>query len=97
MFVFFPGHTYVHRNCAAWSEGVCPGEDDSLIHVDKAVFAAMSQVRVAFCAFVGVGGIGYVKLRGTNYVFMGHTVVLLILVCRWLKRERCTFFVLSFC
>ncbi|XP_049524809.1 histone-lysine N-methyltransferase 2C-like [Dermacentor silvarum] len=42
--VFEPsGHTYVHRNCAAWSEGVCPGEDDSLIHVDKAVFYGMSQ------------------------------------------------------
>ncbi|KAM7313238.1 hypothetical protein ISCGN_003116 [Ixodes scapularis] len=39
------GHTYVHRNCAAWSEGVCPGEDDSLIHVDKAVFSGMTQVR----------------------------------------------------
>ncbi|KAK8780690.1 hypothetical protein V5799_017974 [Amblyomma americanum] len=38
------GHTYVHRNCAAWSEGVCPGEDDSLIHVDKAVFSGMSQI-----------------------------------------------------
>ncbi|XP_049271677.1 histone-lysine N-methyltransferase 2C isoform X2 [Rhipicephalus sanguineus] len=38
------GHTYVHRNCAAWSEGVCPGEDDSLIHVDKAVFYGMSQI-----------------------------------------------------
>ncbi|XP_064470937.1 histone-lysine N-methyltransferase 2C-like isoform X3 [Ornithodoros turicata] len=37
------GHTLVHHNCASWSESVCQSEDGTLLNVDKAVFAGITQ------------------------------------------------------
>jgi len=41
---FDVGHCWAHHCCAAWSEGVIQAEDYSLLNVDKAVFAGLTQV-----------------------------------------------------
>ena len=33
------GATWVHKSCAAWSDGVVQSEDMTLLNVDKAVFS----------------------------------------------------------
>lgn len=39
-----PGQCCAHLQCAAWSEGVCCGEGQSLLYVDKAIDSGSTQV-----------------------------------------------------
>lgn len=38
------GQCCAHLQCAAWSEGVCCGEGQSLLYVDKAIDSGSTQV-----------------------------------------------------
>ncbi|XP_034415694.1 histone-lysine N-methyltransferase 2C-like isoform X10 [Cyclopterus lumpus] len=46
------GQCCAHLQCAAWSEGVCRGEGQSLLYVDKAIDSGSTQV-CAFCRRLG--------------------------------------------
>ncbi|KAK2859756.1 hypothetical protein Q5P01_004376 [Channa striata] len=46
------GQCCAHLQCAAWSEGVCRGEGQSLLYVDKAIDSGSTQVCV-FCRQLG--------------------------------------------
>uniref|UniRef100_A0A8C4RAR0 Uncharacterized protein n=1 Tax=Eptatretus burgeri TaxID=7764 RepID=A0A8C4RAR0_EPTBU len=46
------GYCWAHHCCAAWSEGVCMAEDESLLNVDKAVICGLSQ-RCSYCHRLG--------------------------------------------
>ncbi|XP_044195043.1 histone-lysine N-methyltransferase 2C-like isoform X6 [Thunnus albacares] len=46
------GQCCAHLQCAAWSEGVCRGEGQSLLYVDKAIDSGSTQV-CAFCHRLG--------------------------------------------
>lgn len=46
------GHTWVHQNCATWSEGVVQTESYTLLYVDKAVFSSLSE-KCALCKRYG--------------------------------------------
>ncbi|XP_060950226.1 histone-lysine N-methyltransferase 2C-like [Limanda limanda] len=46
------GQCCAHLQCAAWSEGVCRGEGQSLLYVDKAIDSGSTQV-CAFCSRLG--------------------------------------------
>ncbi|XP_061615115.1 histone-lysine N-methyltransferase 2C-like isoform X3 [Phyllopteryx taeniolatus] len=46
------GQCCAHLQCAAWSEGVCRGEGQSLLYVDKAIDSGSTQVCV-FCGGLG--------------------------------------------
>ncbi|XP_055363689.1 LOW QUALITY PROTEIN: histone-lysine N-methyltransferase 2C-like [Betta splendens] len=46
------GQCCAHLQCAAWSEGVCRGEGQSLLYVDKAIDLGCTQV-CAFCCRLG--------------------------------------------
>ncbi|KAM6971552.1 LOW QUALITY PROTEIN: histone-lysine N-methyltransferase 2C-like [Tautogolabrus adspersus] len=46
------GQCCAHLQCAAWSEGVCRGEGQSLLYVDKAIESGSTQV-CAFCCRLG--------------------------------------------
>ncbi|XP_056155239.1 histone-lysine N-methyltransferase 2C [Lampris incognitus] len=46
------GQCCAHLQCAAWSDGVCRGEGQSLLYVDKAIDAGSTQVCV-FCSRLG--------------------------------------------
>ncbi|XP_061122354.1 histone-lysine N-methyltransferase 2C-like isoform X2 [Syngnathus typhle] len=46
------GQCCAHLQCAAWSEGVCRGEGQALLYVDKAIDSGSSQV-CAFCGGLG--------------------------------------------
>ncbi|XP_028290011.1 histone-lysine N-methyltransferase 2C-like isoform X2 [Gouania willdenowi] len=46
------GQCVTHLQCASWSEGVCQGENQSLLYVDKAIDAGSTQVCV-FCGRLG--------------------------------------------
>ncbi|XP_028288299.1 histone-lysine N-methyltransferase 2C-like isoform X3 [Parambassis ranga] len=46
------GQCSAHLQCAAWSEGVCRGEGQSLLFVDKAIDSGSTQVCV-FCRRLG--------------------------------------------
>ncbi|KAI4790794.1 hypothetical protein KUCAC02_034395 [Chaenocephalus aceratus] len=46
------GQCCAHLQCAAWSEGVCRGEGQSLLYVDKAIDSGSTQV-CAFCCRLG--------------------------------------------
>ncbi|XP_069576340.1 histone-lysine N-methyltransferase 2C [Brachyistius frenatus] len=46
------GQCCAHLQCAAWSEGVCRGEGQSLLYVDKAIDSGSTQV-CAFCRRFG--------------------------------------------
>ncbi|XP_054620989.1 histone-lysine N-methyltransferase 2C-like isoform X3 [Dunckerocampus dactyliophorus] len=46
------GQCCAHLQCAAWSEGVCRGEGQSLLYVDKAIDSGSTQVCV-FCHRLG--------------------------------------------
>uniref|UniRef100_A0AAQ6ITY2 [Histone H3]-lysine(4) N-trimethyltransferase n=1 Tax=Anabas testudineus TaxID=64144 RepID=A0AAQ6ITY2_ANATE len=46
------GQCCAHLQCAAWSEGVCRGEGQSLLYVDKAIDSGCTQVCV-FCRRLG--------------------------------------------
>ncbi|KAM4605986.1 uncharacterized protein ACJ7VT_016258 [Polymixia lowei] len=46
------GQCCAHLQCAAWSEGVCRGEGQSLLYVDKAIDSGSTQVCV-FCSRLG--------------------------------------------
>ncbi|KAM8731510.1 histone-lysine N-methyltransferase 2C isoform 5-T5 [Acanthopagrus schlegelii] len=48
----FTGQCCAHLQCAAWSEGVCRGEGQSLLYVDKAIDLGSTQV-CAFCRRLG--------------------------------------------
>ncbi|KAM9839742.1 histone-lysine N-methyltransferase 2C-like [Aulostomus maculatus] len=48
----FTGQCCAHLQCAAWSEGVCRGEGQSLLYVDKAIDSGSTQVCV-FCHRLG--------------------------------------------
>nr|XP_046227874.1 histone-lysine N-methyltransferase 2C-like isoform X2 [Scatophagus argus] len=46
------GQCCAHLQCAAWSEGVCRGEGQSLLYVDKAIDSGSTQA-CAFCRRLG--------------------------------------------
>ncbi|XP_072769606.1 histone-lysine N-methyltransferase 2C-like [Nerophis lumbriciformis] len=46
------GQCCAHLQCAAWSEGVCRGEGQSLLYVDKAIDSGSTQA-CAFCHQLG--------------------------------------------
>uniref|UniRef100_A0AAQ4S3M5 PHD-type domain-containing protein n=1 Tax=Gasterosteus aculeatus aculeatus TaxID=481459 RepID=A0AAQ4S3M5_GASAC len=46
------GQCCAHLQCAAWSEGVCRGEGQSLLYVDKAIDSGSTQV-CTFCHRLG--------------------------------------------
>ncbi|XP_049604836.1 histone-lysine N-methyltransferase 2C isoform X8 [Syngnathus scovelli] len=46
------GQCCAHLQCAAWSEGVCRGEGQALLYVDKAIDSGSAQV-CAFCGGLG--------------------------------------------
>eukprot|EP00066_Takifugu_rubripes_P017221 XP_011606487.1 PREDICTED: pollen-specific leucine-rich repeat extensin-like protein 1 [Takifugu rubripes] len=46
------GQCCAHQQCAAWSEGVCCGEGQSLLYVDKAIDSGSTQV-CAYCQRLG--------------------------------------------
>uniref|UniRef100_A0A3B4H024 Uncharacterized protein n=1 Tax=Pundamilia nyererei TaxID=303518 RepID=A0A3B4H024_9CICH len=46
------GQCCAHLQCATWSEGVCRGEGQSLLYVDKAIDTGSTQV-CAFCRQLG--------------------------------------------
>lgn len=45
------GQCCAHLRCAAWSEGVCRGEGQSLLYVDKAIDSGSTEVSVSRQAF----------------------------------------------
>ncbi|XP_069368224.1 histone-lysine N-methyltransferase 2C-like isoform X3 [Paralichthys olivaceus] len=55
------GQCCAHLQCAAWSEGVCRGEGQSLLYVDKAIDSGSTQV-CAFCRRLGAS----LRCRETN-------------------------------
>lgn len=54
------GQCCAHLQCAAWSEGVCRGEGQSLLYVDKAIDSGSTQVGF-FCRTARSGGIQLYK------------------------------------
>lgn len=38
------GQCWAHRSCALWSEGVCQGEGQSLLNVDRAIDSGSTKV-----------------------------------------------------
>lgn len=43
-FAAFLGQCWAHQSCALWSEGVCQGEGQSLLNVDRAIYSGSTKV-----------------------------------------------------
>lgn len=41
------GQCWAHQSCALWSEGVCRGEGQSLLNVDRAIYSGSTKVSQA--------------------------------------------------
>ncbi|XP_063075726.1 histone-lysine N-methyltransferase 2C isoform X2 [Engraulis encrasicolus] len=46
------GRCWAHQRCAMWSQGVCQGEDQSLLNVDQAIHSGSTQC-CAYCKRLG--------------------------------------------
>ncbi|XP_077410700.1 histone-lysine N-methyltransferase 2C-like [Vanacampus margaritifer] len=62
------GQCCAHLQCASWSEGVCRGEGQSLLYVDKAIDSGSTQVCV-FCGGLGASLCCRETGCGRNYHF----------------------------
>ncbi|XP_040921273.1 histone-lysine N-methyltransferase 2C isoform X2 [Toxotes jaculatrix] len=62
------GQCCAHLQCAAWSEGVCRGEGQSLLYVDKAIDSGSTQV-CAFCRRLGASLRCWEEGCGRSYHF----------------------------
>ncbi|XP_062260006.1 histone-lysine N-methyltransferase 2C isoform X1 [Platichthys flesus] len=50
--VFESGQCWAHQSCALWSEGVCEGEGQSLLNVDRAIDSGSTK-HCAYCKRLG--------------------------------------------
>ncbi|XP_026230304.1 LOW QUALITY PROTEIN: histone-lysine N-methyltransferase 2C [Anabas testudineus] len=50
--LFESGQYWAHRSCALWSEGVCEGEGQSLLNVDRAIDSGSTK-HCAYCKRLG--------------------------------------------
>ncbi|XP_057712545.1 histone-lysine N-methyltransferase 2C isoform X1 [Corythoichthys intestinalis] len=50
--LFESGQCWAHRSCASWSEGVCEGEGQSLLNVDRAIDSGSTK-HCAYCKRLG--------------------------------------------
>lgn len=48
-FTDVPGQCWAHQSCALWSEGVCQGEGQSLLNVDRAIHSGSTKVSQTSC------------------------------------------------
>ncbi|XP_068605247.1 histone-lysine N-methyltransferase 2C-like [Brachionichthys hirsutus] len=51
-FLFESGQFWAHQRCALWSEGVCQGEGQSLLNVDRAIDSGSTK-HCAYCKRLG--------------------------------------------